>query len=300
MTSPTVPFPDANVSEFSAIRKTSASGLFAYRHMQAIDLLEFPDFGGGDMTAEQRRDALQNFVNLQKPLAALAIFLGVVALEDFVRDFGARMADNTQISHHFPALAELRSKPITRTADQAFKRLDTDPTGAIDPQAINKLFQTSLDVEPISPTEFSRLRDLALIRHTVAHHAAIIRAVDVPRFQYYILRPGQAINPPPEFVRETLSYLYQTGRVIENCVRKRVFSAVIPSLGPEWWKTRPQQLLELIAFFDYFGFIETAIGPVGHAEPGTPQYERMKADAAHIREKLTVRCLEELRGEFAA
>jgi hypothetical protein len=299
MSPPTVPFPDASVGEWSAIRTNSAPGLFAYRHMQAIGLLEFPDFGGGDMTADQRRNALRDAVNFQKPLAAVAIFLGVVALEDFVRDFGARMADNTQISYHFPALAELRSKPIVRPAGQAFKRLDTDPTGVIDPQSINEIFRKALNVEPISTTEYSRLRDLALIRHTVAHHAAVIRQVDVPRFQYYIVRPGQAINPPAGFVRDTLSYLYKTGRAIEDSVRVQVFSIVLPTLGPGWWNTRPTKLLQLIEFFDFFGFIETAIGPVGYAEPGTPQSERMKADATHIKEKLVVRCIQELRKQHA-
>lgn len=294
----TIPFPDAPVSEWSAIRTNSAPGLFAYRHMQAISVLEFPDFGGDDLSAEQRRDALKHAVNFQKPLAALAIFLGVVALEDFVRDFGARIADNAQIAQHFPGLAQLRAKPIPRSADQGFKRLDTDPTGVVEPQSVNDLFRESLGIEPIPTTEFPRLRDLALIRHTVAHHAAIIRPVDVQRFQYYVLRPRQAINPPADFVRETLAYLYKTGRVIENSVRERVFSVVLPSLGSEWWNTRPTQLLQLIEFFDFFGFLETANGPVGYAMPGTPEHDRMKDEAVGIKEELTVRCIQELCDKF--
>lgn len=300
MSPPTIPFPDALVGEWTGIRTNSAPGLFAYRHMQAINLLEFPDFGDGDMTTEQRRNALLSAVNLQKPLSALTIFLGVVALEDFVRDFGARMADNLHISHHFPALAELRAKPIPRSVDQAFKRLDTDPTGVIDPQSVNALFQKSLDVEPIPAAEYARLRDLALIRHTVAHHAAVIRSVDVPRFQYYLFMPRQAINPPVDFVRETLTYLYKIGRVIEDSIRSRVFSVVLPTLGPMWWNTRPPELLELIEFFDFFGFIEPAIGPVGYTEPGTPEHDRMREDAARIKEKLIVRCIHELRDQYAA
>lgn len=298
MSPPLFPFPDAAVSEWSAIRTNSATGLFAYRHMQAIGLLEFPDFGGGDMTAEQRRDALKNAVNFQKPLAALTIFLGVVALEDFVRDFGARIADNADISSYFPALSSLRAKPIVRPTDQAFKRLDTDPTGVIDPQSINDIFRESLGIEPIPTTEYPRLRDLAIIRHTVAHHAAIIRPVDVPRFQYYIVRPKQAINPPADFVLDILSYLYKTGRAIEDAVRTRVFSVILPSLGSEWWNSRPTKLIQLIEFFDYFGFIEPAVGPVGYAEPGTHQYLRMQEDAARIKEKLIVRCIQELRNQY--
>ena len=299
MPTPAVTLPDAPVAEWTVIRTNSATGLFAYRQMQAIDLLELPDYGGGDLTAEQRRDALRNAVNFKKPLAALAIFLGVVALEDFVRDFGARMADNTHISQHFPALARLRSKPISRAPDQAFRRLDTDPTGIVDPEQVNVLFQNSLDIEPIPTSEYPRLRDLALIRHTVAHHAAVIRQVDVPRFQYYIVRPKQLINPPADFVRETLTYLYKTGRTIEDAIRHRVFSVILSTLGPDWWIARPSKLMELIEFFDYFGFIETANGPVGYAEPGTPQHERMKEEAARIKAKLLARCIQELQVRYA-
>ena len=293
-----IPFPDASVGEWVGIRTDTAAGLFAYRHLQAVQLLDMPDYGGGDLTDEQRREALRNAVNLHKPLAALAIFLGVVALEDFVRDFGARMADNTCISELFPRLVELRAAPISRPVDQAFRRLDTDPTGKIDPQDVNDLFRKALDVEPIPVAEYDRLRDLALVRHTVAHHAAVIRPVDVPRFHYYIVRPRQAINPPVDFVREALHYLYKVGRTIEDTVVNRVFSVALPTLGLEWWITRPTRLLELIEFFNFFGFIETAIGPVGYAEPGTPEHDRMREDAAQIREKLVVRCLQDLRDRF--
>jgi len=39
----------------------------------------------GDLDAVQRREALQRAVALHRPLAALVIFLNVVALEDFFR-----------------------------------------------------------------------------------------------------------------------------------------------------------------------------------------------------------------------
>jgi hypothetical protein len=299
MSLPIIPFPEAQVYEWNGLRTNSASGLFAYRHLQAVHLLESPDFCGGDMTHEQRSDALRRAVNHHKPLTALAIFLGVVALEDFVRDFGARMADNIHVRLNFPALEELRAKPILRPANQAFMRLDTDPTGVVDPQKVNDLFQKSLGVEPIPAPEYARLRDLALIRHTVAHHAAVVRSIDVPRFQYYILRPGQVINPPVDFVKETLTYLYRIGRAIEEAVMSRVFKAILPSLGTNWWNARPTELLELIEFFDFFGFLEPAVGPVGYAEPGTPEHDRMREDAALIKEKLIVRSILELQRLYA-
>jgi hypothetical protein len=300
MPSPSVPLPQAPVSEWNVINTNSATGLFAYRHCQATALLDFPDFGGGDMTADQRRKALSNAVNFQKPLAALAIFLGVVALEDLVRDFGARMADNKHISPHFPNLSKFRSEPKIRTPDQNFRRLDTDPVRSVEPEEVNQLLERALSIRPIPVSEYPRLRDLALIRHTVAHHAAVIRKVDVPRFQYYIVKPNQSINPPVDFVHETLTYLYRTGRTIEEAIVHRVFAIVLPTLGPIWWEKPPQSLRELIEFFNYFGFIETANGPVGYAEPGTPESERMKKEEIRIKEKLFDRCIEELRKNHVA
>ncbi len=299
MFTPTVILPDASIIEYTfGIRTNSSSGLFAYRQSQAKELLQLPDFGDGDLDTKQRREALDDAVNFQKPLAALAIFLGVVALEDFVRDFGARMADNTYINAHFPELVKLRSQPIYRTPDNAFKRLDTDLTGLIDPDDINKLFRKSINLEPIPVSEYARLRDLTLIRHTVAHHAAVIRHVDVPRFQYYIVKSGQVINPPVDFVRETIGYLYESGRTIEKAILNHVFSKVLPTLSPDWDTTRPTELLELIEFFNYFGFIETTNSPVGYAEPGTPEHDRMTEEEARIKEKLIVRCIQDLRERF--
>lgn len=202
-----VPLPEAQIGEWSAIDTRTSTDLFAYRSMQASGLLDLPDFGGGDLNTEQRREALASAISYLKPLTALSLFLGVVALEDFVRDLVARMADNQEIISLFPPLANFRSKPINREPDQAFKRLDTDPAGVIDPEKINAVFLEALGIGLIPPHEFRHLRDLALLRHTVAHHDAVIRAVDQPRFQHFIVQPGRVINLPPTFVKAELHYL---------------------------------------------------------------------------------------------
>ena len=44
---PNVPLPEEPVGEFTVFRPFTAPGLFAYRHMQALSLLDFPDYGGG-------------------------------------------------------------------------------------------------------------------------------------------------------------------------------------------------------------------------------------------------------------
>ncbi len=54
--------------------------------------------------------------------------------------------------------------------------------------------KNGLDFEPIDPKHFDRFRNLALIRHTVAHHMGVIRAIDVPRYQYYRLEDESAVR----------------------------------------------------------------------------------------------------------
>lgn len=54
MPTPVVVFPEALVGEWTAIDTRTAPGLYAYRHLQAVHLLELPDFGGGDLDAAKR------------------------------------------------------------------------------------------------------------------------------------------------------------------------------------------------------------------------------------------------------
>jgi hypothetical protein len=76
-----------------------------------------PDFGGGDLSDEQRRVKLEQAINFIAPLAAMPIFLAVVAMEDFVRDLGGRMAADILLNTHFPMLANLGSQtPLANPA----------------------------------------------------------------------------------------------------------------------------------------------------------------------------------------
>ena len=291
---PSVPLPEEPVSEWNAFRPFTSPGMFVYRHMQVQKLLQFPDFAGGDLTAEQRREALERAIAFRKPLAAVAIFLCVVALEDFIRDLGARIADNQLLQTAFPEVTRLRMRPLKQKAHRPFARLDEDPVSLVEPQEVNKLFNRALGVEPIAAQDFSRFRDLALIRHTVAHHAAIIRQIDVPRFQYYIVRAGSLINPPVSFVRETSTYLYQLGRSFELSLQNRIFAVVVPKLAAGWRVNQPPELVDLIELFNYFGKFVEARGPVGSAPPGTEEERRMQQEGARVKQELIRLCIEEL------
>lgn len=297
---PTVALPEVPISEWSAIDTRTAPGLFAYRQSQAIGLLDMPDFGGGDLSAEQRREALRNAVAFQKPLAALTLFLGVVALEDFVRDLAARLADSTSCVAHFPELVNLRAQQISRQPAQMFRRLDTDPAGVLDPEEINARFTQAVGVAPIPTQEYWHLRDLALLRHTVAHHAGVIRQVDLPRFAHFIVSPGRLINPPHDFVRSELMYIYKTGRTIEKAVCRAVFAKVIAGAGAGWSKQPPPVVLELIEFFAFFGYIESTNVPVGYSAPGSELRRRQEVESQRIWSVLFAKCIADLAGEHGA
>jgi hypothetical protein len=296
---PNVPFPEEPVGEWTICRPYTAPGLFCYRVDQALSLLKFPDFGGGDLDATQRSEALQRAIAYQKPLAALVIFLNVVALEDFIRDLGARLADDHQyLASYFPNVSQLRKKPFEPDPNRPFLRLDSDPAKLLDPVDVNKLYQRCLGVEPIPSSEHSKLRDLALLRHTVAHHGAVIRSVDVQRFQHYTVQAGHIINPPVAFVRDVCTYLYGIGRTFEESVKDRIFSKVIPTLGPSWWEQRPPPLLDLIELFNYFGKLVTSNGPVGTPPPGTEMKRQMRDEDVRVGEELIRLCIDELRNIY--
>lgn len=260
--------------------------------------MELPDYGGGDLDAEQRMEALRSAVSLKKPLAALALFLGVVALEDFIRDLAARLADTPSCVAHFPGLSELRAKPVNQKPDKMFKRLDADPAVFLDPEEINRVFRKAIAVEPVPATEFWHLRDLVLLRHTVAHHGAVIRQVDLPRFAHFIVSPGRVINPPPDFVRAELAYLYKMGREIEKSVRSALFGKFITAYGAGWASNLSQDLVELIELFAFFGYIESTGVAVGYSEPGSDLRRRQEVEALRIRAILLQRCIADLTSEF--
>lgn len=128
-------FPSVPIGEFTVTRQSTAPGLFVYRHMQAEGLLHFPDFGSGDMNEDQRNEALAQMVSVHRPLAAVVLFLGVVGLEDFIRDLGARLADIPGLEHHFPRITELR--PVLKKNPPPYARQDRDPAQLSDWPKVN-------------------------------------------------------------------------------------------------------------------------------------------------------------------
>jgi hypothetical protein len=289
-------FPTVPIGEWTPMRPNTAPGLFAYRHLQADSLLEFPDMGGGDMSAEQRRESLLRMVSLRRPLAAVVLFLNTVALEDFIRDLGARLADAPGLESHFSRIAELLPRPVQNP--RPFGRLDKDPAPLLNWPEVNALYSRVLDVEPIPAAQMSVLHDLALVRHIVAHHAALVRPVDAPRFQHWEVVPSAQLNPPTAFVKEMATLLYRTGRSFEDAIRKRIFSVVLDASPIDWYERPPDLIGALIELFNFFGKLLSDNEPP--LDPTMPEYEtqaRVRSD--RNRTVLTRLCLDELREERA-
>jgi hypothetical protein len=293
---PRVPFPNVPIGEFTVARPFTAPGLFAYRHMQAVGLLDFPDFGGGDMSQEQRKDALEQMVNVQRPLAALVLFLGVVALEDFIRDLGTRLVDVPGLESYFPNVAQLR--PVLKKNPSPYARQDRDPAPLSDWPEVNTLYERAIGVAPLARADLPKLHDLALIRHTVAHHAALVRPIDAPRFQYWDVQANVTINPPIDFVREVSLFLYQTGRSFETAVTDRVFDTIVVHQEPNWHEAPSDLILLLVETFNWFGKLITDNSV--HPMPGTANYEeQLRAEGIAARARLTELCIDELREKHA-
>ncbi len=290
MTTPEkVQFPSQSIAEWTVMRPFTAPGLFAYRHMQADDLLHFPDFGDGDMTREQRREALDQFVIHKRPLTAIVIFLNIVALEDFIRDIGVRISNVENLNWYFPQIDKLRLVRQKENPDKPSKQLDKDPTQLMDFIKLNELYLNCIGVEPINKSDFSRLYDLTIIRHCVAHNGSIVREVDIPRFQYYDVKANNVINPPVEFVKETCTFLYNAGRHFEETIRAKLFDEVTSKLDADWGNTRPKILCDLIETFNFFGKLPPPI----NVWPKTEKEMKETSDRNH--EFLMTMCFDELK-----
>lgn len=275
------------------MRPFTAPGLFAYRYMQANGLLHFPDFGDGDMTREQRRETLDRFVVHMRPLTAVVIFLNVVALEDFIRDLGIRISKIENLSNYFPNIGKLDVIPQKPNPNKPSKQIDKDPIPSImDFVQLNELYLGSIGVDVIKKQDYSRLYDLTIIRHCVAHNGSIVRDADLPRFQYYVVRPNEVINPPVDFVKETCLFLYQTGRHFEETIRDKVFKEVISKLDKDWITKKPRILIDLIELFNFFG----KLYPPTDSMPMTEI--EMKNESEKNHQLLLKMCFEELETKF--
>lgn len=282
-------FPSVTIGEWNALRTQTASGLFAYRYLQSLDLLKYPGSSQADSSNIESQRMWESLINLRRPLTALVIFLNVVALEDFIRDFGIRLSEIENLENIFPNKTKLGLTPHTpKNNNKPSQQTQKDPVSLLDFEALNKLYSSVFGLNPIDSSNFSRLYDLAILRHCIAHNGAIVRTVDLPRFQFYNLTPNQIINPPVEFVKDTCKFLYDNGRHFEKEIQKTIFPKVISGLDPNWKTLKPKIIIDLIELFDYFGKIPKENLAIATSES---EFESLNIQ---IKNELIEDCLKEL------
>ena len=303
-----IPLPQVPIAEATLFRVQTAPGMFAYRQAGAMNLLSFPDLGGGDLTEAQRREALDAQVGLRCPLLSLALFYSVVALEDLIRDTGDRLAKVLSSTSEFPNIGLIATKVKAPQPSDPSVRPDKETLSYLKPSVVNDTYRQVMGVEVIDAQHEARISDLALLRHTVAHHGGMVRAIDVQRFQYYDVQANHLINPPREFVLETAQFIYSTGSEYIKRVSTAVFRAAVPPLRPIDPKRPPQKLIELIECFDYLGKLaESELPPPSqewYAE-GRPYDEIMEKHQRlldqrkeRVRQRLIARCVDEILSQY--
>lgn len=297
-----IPFPNVPIQQRGTFRTFTAPGMFFYRLIQADSLLNIPKLNIGDLLPQDDHQVHDAILSFLFPLKALVIFLNVVALEDFIRDLGNRLADVEGLDKYFPKIKELKISLKKPQGNKPHGRLDKEPVSYTDFERVNKLYFDCFGIEPFSTNDFPRLYDLVLIRHMVAHYGSIIREIDVPRFQYYSVNPRQIINPPVDFVKETCTFLYSTGQKFERTIRDRIFSEILPRLDKSWMTSPPKILIDLIEIFDYFG--KVIFSPeqvsINRNISFDNVFEIIKEESEKVRKQLIALCIEELKRVYAA
>ena len=290
-----VAFPYVNMTEAVPFIMDIAPGMFAWRQTSAKMLMTPSDMGGGDLTAEQRRDALVRFVELHRPLTALTLFWSIAALEDLFRDMGTQLNAVPELDKSFPSLTKIAPAHLPNPAPD--KRPDQDPLPYLDFARLNQRNQYVFGIDAVDPADIARLHDLALIRHTIAHHGGLVRQIDLPRFRYYQMEARRIINPPVSFVLETVDFVYGVGSSYLANLRQRIFDVVLPTFSAFDPASPPVLVVQLIEAFHYFGKIPRwqpqPLPLLLQSGPLTPEAIRLSGEAASkaAREDLLQQCL---------
>ena len=295
-----IDFPAQLSGETIPFHVTSPLGLFGYRISQAIQLLEWPEFNGLEAVSQEERKRIKDdFLQLRHPITALALFLGVVALEDFGRDLLQQLRGDDFVVNNFREFQNLTPKDI----EHEFKHLCS--------KNWNRNFSRVFGFKPILAQEFSHIRDLVTLRNAIAHYGSLTPEKYRNRFKYWDVKIGHPINPPASFVRAELDYIFHRGQKIHEETRRVVFQKIIEKIGCGWSKDRNSDILRLIALFGFFGYEEEAKGPTGLPPMDPNLQDLLKQDFPDLLEqaqlgrkailrRLQSRCIDKLVAEFGA
>ena len=211
------------------------------------------------------------------------------------RDLGARLAECPEIIDLFEHATQLR--PVQVKNPKPFARLDRDPVALTDFDAVNDRFEKVFGVRPIPETCLPPLYDLAIMRHTVAHHAARVRDVDRDRFRYWSVRAGRPINPPVAYLKKLQMFLYQVGRSFDVAIRNAIFSRSLSRHGS--FGLQRAGLVHLIEVFDYFGHLLTQEPGDILPQPWATDYDQqLEAADRTAHQRLLALCFTDLNASF--
>jgi hypothetical protein len=295
---PKIDFPTALMGEWTPFPVKSPLGLFAYRISQAIQLLEWPDFYGLEaVSQEERRRIKDGFLQVRHPITALGLFLGVVAMEDFMRDLLHQLREDDFVCSNFPEFQNLTAKFI----DHNFRNLAAAEW--------NNNLSGIIGLTPIPERELPHIADLVLLRNVVAHYGSLTPEKFRNNFKYWNVKIGHPINPPASFVRTELNYIFHLGNKIHEETRHAVFRKTIEKTGCGWSRNPSPDILRLIELFCFFGYVEEAKGPTGLPPMDPNLQDQLKQDFPDLLEqaeagrqdilrRLQGRCLDKLVAEF--
>lgn len=297
---PKIDFPTALVGEWTPFPVKFPLGLFGYRISQAVRLLDWPaPYDLEKVPDEERRRIKDGFLQLRHPITALGLFLGVVALEDFVRDLLHRLREDDFVGSHFPEFQKLTAKSIEKEFSN------------IRPEEWNDKLFSIIDLKPIPKEELPHIGDLVLLRNAIAHYGSLTPEKYRDKFNYWDVKIGQLINPPASFVRTELNYIFHLGQKIHEETRRIVFRRIIEKMGCGWSRNPSPDILRLIELFCFFGFLEQARGAVGLPPKDPNSLDLLKQDFPELLEQaeasnqnllssLHSHCIDRLIAEFGA
>jgi hypothetical protein len=91
------------------------------------------------------------------------------------------------------------------------------------PEEVNKRFASLFQASPIEMSEFTNLEKLWILRHSVAHNAGYVIAVDSSRIGAVNLRQ-KVVDIDPPFVEETFTFLSVIANRLATVVGQKILT----------------------------------------------------------------------------
>lgn len=236
-------FAQYNTGDFFFCDRNSPVGMFTYRLYSARLFLD--PYNKKNCGIDSEIESLNAEVALNRPKSALALFLIIIAFEDYIRDFLDGLGKIPSINQYYNP-NELLLKPKTQVFGFGVK----DQINKFDSEMINKKFNTLFGFDVVTNDELKKLDDLITIRHIVAHFGSYVDDFNQKRFSYFSIDANQILNPTLDQTFELFNYFWILVKKIESGTRDHIFSKIKYNHPGEW---RSQEITGyLIRHFSFF------------------------------------------------